>query len=280
MQDIIHKLLFGFLFLSAASYSVTADVSAAPRNSKQSAAQIKQASKAPLQIDAQGGVNCDRKTQKCTAKNNVRVQKGIFVMHCDELTAFLDKRSDGRSTVKRIDARGNIRFTGMPREKGSATRAVYDLDSNSLTLTGRGGLQNVAENTACVNRWWPTVQREDHLLCAQVIKIKLNQSASQSNKIQTMEAIGGALFSTPIEFSTSDSIVYYAESQHAVLQGNVIVDRKEGQIKGPYAELEFSSNMYKVLRYEPFGDCQGTSERPIALIQLKNVDQKALRPAK
>lgn len=253
-------------------------VSVAAGHSKPSAPHIKQAAQAPLQIDARGGLRCDRKTQKCTAKKNVRVQKGIFVMYCDELTAFLYKQKDGKSIVRRIDARGRVRFTGAPGEKGSATRAVYDLGANSLTLTGRGKLMDVQVSSACLNGWWPIVQREQHVLCGQTITVRLDQSARGRDRIKGMDAQGGTLFSTPIEFSTSDSIFYNVEKQQAVLKGNVIVDRNEGQVKGPFALLDMSLNRHQVLRYDPLDEGCELSERPMTFIRLKNVDQRVLKP--
>ena len=256
-----------------------AGVFATPGRAAERSPHIKQAAKAPLQIDARGGVKCDRKTQKCKATNNVRVQEGIFVMHCDELTAFLHKQKDGKSVVRRIDARGRVRFTGAPGEKGSATRVVYDLNANSLRLTGRGGVPGVRENTtACLNGWWPIVQREQHVLCGQVITVKLNQSARGRDRIKGMEAQGGTLFSTPIEFSTSDSIVYNVETKQAVLRGDVIVDRNEGQVKGPFALLDMDLNQHQVLQHDPFDKSLEALERPMAFIRLKNVDRRALKP--
>ncbi|MEN8236269.1 MAG: LptA/OstA family protein [Pseudomonadota bacterium] len=239
---------------------------------------IKQAAQAPLQIDARGGLKCDRKTQKCTAKNNVRVQKGIFVMHCDELTAFLHKQKDGKSVVRRIDARGKIRFTGAPGEKGSATRILYDLGTNSLVLTGHGNKLDVGDSTACLNGWWPVVQREQHVLCGQTLTVHLYQRARGRDRIKGVDAEGGVVFSTPIEFSTSDSIVYNVATKQAVLRGDVIVDRREGQVKGPFALLDMSLNKHQVLRHDPFDEGCELAERPMAFVRLKNIDRKALKP--
>ena len=257
---------------------ITKDLAMAGKSSELTQQQIKQAEQAPLQIDARGGLKCDRTTQKCVARDHVRVQKGIFVMYCDELTAFLFKQQDGRSVVRRIDARGQVRFTGAPGEKGSASRALYDLASNSITLTGRQDELGEQEMTACMRGWWPIVQRDQHVLCAQTLTIRLDQNNSQGNRIKGMDAQGGSLFSTPIEFSTSDSIVYDVETKQAILRGDVIVDRNEGQIKGPYGLLDFATNQHQVLRYDPLDMSCELSEKPMAFIRVKNVDRRALKP--
>lgn len=91
---------------------------------------------------------------KLTAKGDTQVVRGENQMRADTLTAYFEENNQGKRTLKRLEADGNVVIT-TPDEVLRGKSGVYDAASNIARLTGdvtitRG--PNVLEGkTATVN---------------------------------------------------------------------------------------------------------------------------------
>ena len=239
---------------------------------------LKAAEQESMKITAQGGVKCSKQLQKCTAIDSVKVQKGLFVMYCDQLTAFMRKRADGKNEIWYIEAQGNIRFTGAPGEQGYGNHGTFNLDAKELIL--HGAAQHAGgDKELCLTRKRPTVQRGEHLLCGKILKVLFEDGPTGKLQIRAFEALEDVVLSTPIEISVSDYALYTFATRRAVLKGNVFINRKEGQLEGDHAVSDLVTNISQLTDTTPNCGENSFTERPKAFIQIKDVDGKALQPS-
>ncbi len=90
----------------------------------------------PVEILARDGIEWHRELQRYIARGEARATQGTTVVEADVLTAFYRERPEGGTEIFRYEAEGNVRIT-TPSQKATGGRAVYDVDSGVLVMTGR-----------------------------------------------------------------------------------------------------------------------------------------------
>ncbi len=90
----------------------------------------------PIEILARDGIEWHRETQRYIARGDARAQQGATVVEADMLTAYYREGSGGRTDIFRYEADGNVRIS-TPTQKVVGDKAVFDIDSGVLVMTGR-----------------------------------------------------------------------------------------------------------------------------------------------
>jgi lipopolysaccharide export system protein LptA len=209
-------------------------------------------------------MQCDRQSNTCEALGHVVVMKGNFNLKSHKLITKIRKNKLGKQEIWEVEATGDVKFKGSAGETASAPYALYNVDENKLILT-------VFDHTKENNELFPTLQKEQHLVCAKEIIIYFKKSSDNKTELQYVEAKGDVLLSTPIDLAHGDFATYDPTLKLAKLTGNVVIDRDNGQISGTYAEVNLDTGTSKMLSVAPgIKECK---KRVQVLLKPKHTQQ-------
>ena len=104
-------------------------------------AENKDNNKQPVVIEANELV-FNQKANKAVYIGNVIAKKGDMTLYADKMEIYLDSNSD----VKKIVATGNVKFYKKPDREGRGNIAIYDKNSDTLTLKGNNAVLKQGEN--------------------------------------------------------------------------------------------------------------------------------------
>lgn len=71
-----------------------------------------------------------------TAYGNAKAVRGTDTLHADKIAALLVKDKDGKESLNRLDAAGNVKII-TPSEVLTGAKATYDTKSNTAIVTGK-----------------------------------------------------------------------------------------------------------------------------------------------
>lgn len=219
---------------------------------------------APLEIEADQGIEWHRKAKQYVARGNARAARGDLQIFADLLTAHYRESKAGKSEIYRIDADGNVRMTS-PGEAVYADKAVYQVDKGLLLLTGRDLRLQTAEDLVRARdslEYWENQQvavargeasatRGDREIMADILTAYFKPDAQDRLQLNTVRADGNVRIATPSEFARGDGGVYYVTQQIATLSGAVKITRGESQLNGEYAEVNLESGISRLLGAPP-----------------------------
>lgn len=247
----------------------------------------------PIEIVARDGIEWNRDAQQYVARGNARATQGDTTVEAEILTAYYREGASSRTEIYRYQADRDVRiFT--PTHRAVGDRAIYDVDSGVLVLTGnklklttpaevitaRDALEYWEQRQVAVARGDALAVTEDgrrmkaDLLTAHFIDQKAGSGATQTTgsanrgassssgksdgenrRVQRIEAFGHVHISTEAEIAVGDRGVYNTETGIAVLAGNVKITRGQNQLNGDYAEVNTNTGISRLLsRPDPGGD--------------------------
>lgn len=247
----------------------------------------------PIEILARDGIEWNREAQQYIARGDARATQGDTTVEAEVLTAYYREGASSRTEIFRYQADRNVRiFT--PTHRAVGDRAIYDVDSGVLVLTGknlklttpaevitaRDALEYWEQRQVAVARGDALAVTEDgrrmkaDLLTAHFVDQRAeagaprntsgqttpNASASgrgdgEGRRVQRIEAFGHVHISTEAEIAVGDRGVYNADTGIAVLAGNVKITRGQNQLNGDYAEVNTNTGISRLLsRPDPSGD--------------------------
>lgn len=230
----------------------------------------------PIEIDSKQGITCVEKGRVCTAQGQVRVTHGDTIMNCDTLTATFSLDEKGLPTdLEFLEARGGVQFSTRDKSKGGyARRALYTVRTGYLHLTGGDisltldGLHITAHHTMeffekearAVATGKARAQKGDKVLSADTLTATFKKNVSNKTlSLSQVNAEGDVILSTPFTTAQSDSALYTEHTQIARLTGNVRLTRQEGQIEGPYAEMDLKTGHAQILKSPSKNALKGAS---------------------
>ena len=103
----------------------------------------------PVTVEAENGIEWLRDARQYIARGNARATQGEVTVHADRLIATYREAADGSTEIFQLEADGNVRIAS-PTETAYGDRAVYDLDSQRMRLTGQDLRLVSAEDTVTV----------------------------------------------------------------------------------------------------------------------------------
>ena len=231
-------------------------------------------SKGPLEITALNGIEWRRDEKVYIARGDARAARGEVTVLADELRALY--RGEDSSDIYQVMAIGNVRiFT--PRERVTGDRAVYNLDSAVIRITGNDlkletesdvitaeeSLEYYEQEQRAVAKGDATVVREDRRVAADLLEAYFVEGSGSDNDLvlDRVDATGDVRVSTPKDFARGNSGIYYAGRELATLEGDVRITSGENQLNGGYAEVNLKTGVSRMLGGPP-----GSGERVRGLL--------------
>jgi lipopolysaccharide export system protein LptA len=213
-------------------------------------------SDAPIQVDADDGIEWEQDSQIFTARGNAVAERGNVTLRADVLQVYYRKKLGGGTDIWRLDADGNVRILSGD-EKAFGAKGVYDIDNAILVLSGPKVRLVTAEDEISANRqleWWEkermAVARGNALavsgerrLRADVLVAHFRKNKSGKSRMWRVEAFDNVHIVTATDTVTAARAVYNADSSIATLTGSVKITRGENQFNGCSAEVNMKTNI-------------------------------------
>lgn len=224
-------------------------------------------SQTSVEIDARGGIRCEKGRKVCTSTGGVVVRRGDMVLTAREVVAFFKEGVDGNQEVRRLEAHGNVHIYSKSKpQRAFSEHAIYVAEDESVRLTGGrqlrleiqdmiirardviGYKQKVLQAFAQGDA---TAVQGDKILQARELVAYLQEGASQKLTLKKLHANQDVVISTPLNYAEGDRGVYDAQTEIATLQGHTEVSRCEGQLRGDVATLNLKTGISTVERDPP-----------------------------
>jgi lipopolysaccharide export system protein LptA len=221
---------------------------------------MKVAEAAPLIIDSKDGLTCDREKLMCTAEGEVVIRKGPYEMHSKQAIAFMKKNEQGKLEIQRVEAHDDVRFFGISGETATSEDASYDLDDQLIHLIPAKGKQ-------------VTVWKDEYIMLSDDLKIQFNENSDEKLEIDRIDANGHVSLSSPDELIEGNKATMTPKTNLVDVIGDVRVNREQGLLRGPYAQVNLDTKVSKVLNR----DSVNTGERVRVFVYPEQVDKKTLK---
>jgi lipopolysaccharide export system protein LptA len=217
------------------------------------------ASRGPIEITADQGIEWDRDARRYTARGNVRVTRGDRTIHADKITAWARPDASGRNDIYRIDAEGSVRVL-ISDSVITGDHLVWDNDNRvarmtgrnlSLTnpdgrLTARDSIEYWDEKRMAVARGNVVlVRRSEEMRADQAVAYFEKQGGERTDakepggkqRLSRVEAFGHVYIASCQGYAHSDKGRYDPNTGTAVLTGNVRLTRGSEQVNGETVEM-------------------------------------------
>ena len=218
------------------------------------------AAKPPLEITADRALEWHRKDQRFIARDNAVAKQGDTTVAAATLTADYREEKGKGFDISRITADGNVVISARDSHAYGA-HAVYDLQTGLATMTGES-LKMVspdqtvtarerfeynvsagrltAKGNASVTR--KNDRGEINTLEADTITALLQDTPEGKRTLQSLEADGHVVITTPTEIVTGNHGLYRADNNTAELTGGVTIKRGPNILQGEKATVDLNTN--------------------------------------
>lgn len=221
---------------------------------------MKEAEKAPLTIDSSNGLTCEKEKMKCVAEGNVIVRKGPYEMQSHRADAFMKKNKEGKMEINRVEAHNDVKFFGLDGETATADDAVYDIDTQRIDLSPAKGDRVI-------------VWKDDYILLSDKVHIYFKEDEDNKLQVDKIEAKGNVAMSSPDEMVEGHLATFTPENKMILVTGDVRVNRKEGLLRGPAAQVNLDTKTSKMLK-----ETNGNTENRVKVyVYPEEVDKKAVK---
>ena len=214
-----------------------------------------QSRNAPLEINADQGIEWQQKTQVYIARGNARAVQGDVAVHAETLTAYYREKQGGGTTIWRIDAEEKVRIVSAT-QRAFGDKGVYDVDKGVLVLTGnvrmetetdriiaRDSLEYWEKRNLAVARGNAIAERGANKLRADVLTAHFFKDANGKSRVRQIDAFDNIVITTPDEIVSANRGIYDVETGIAKLTGSVKVTRGKNQLNGEYAEVNLNTGV-------------------------------------
>ena len=223
-------------------------------------------SDAPIQVDADAGIEWEQDRQIFTARGNAVAKRGNVTVRADVLQAYYRKKPGGGTDIWRLDADGNVRIVSAD-EKAFGDKGIYDIDNAILVLSGRKVRLVTADDEISATgqlEWWEKKHmavargnalavRGERRLRADVLVAHFRKNKAGKSGIWRVEAFDNVHIVTAIDTVTAARAVYNTDSSIAILTGSVKITRGENQLNGCSAEVNLKTGINKLQGCGPAG---------------------------
>lgn len=105
-----------------------------------------QKSEAPVEIEADQGIEWQQDSKQYIAKGNVQAKRGDITLFADLMVAHYREAKTEGTEIYRLEATGNVQIAS-PSQNAWADRGTYDVDKGVLLLTGEVRLGSPDDNS-------------------------------------------------------------------------------------------------------------------------------------
>jgi len=217
--------------------------------------------KQPLEITADNTLEWLRDNHQYIARGNAIAKQGTTELHGDTLTAnYVDGGSAKGMTIDRINADGNV-LVLSDGSRATGQQGYYDVKAGYSELTGNNlSLKTRTDTvTASDKLTYSAAKREmtaighakavrgdDVITASKLIGRFINDTATGNTKLHELEAVTNVVIKTPTDTLYGDSGVYNAETNKAVIIGNVRIERGQNLITGARGEVDLNTNVSRI----------------------------------
>jgi len=218
-------------------------------------------SKQPMRLNADGGIEWQQDTKSYIARKNAVAVRGDVTLRADTITAYYrDAAKPGTTEIWRVIAAGNVRIS-TPTESVIGDTATYDLDQAVVIMTGK--VIRLTTPTDIVTardslEWWDLKQlavargnataiRGDRVLRADTLWAHVLSAVGQPTHINSVDAVGHVVVTSPGETGTADTGVYNADTAQVTLHGHVILVRGDNTLSGEYGVIDLSNGVSRLM---------------------------------
>lgn len=232
--------------------------------------------KAPIEIEADQGIEWRREEQVIYARGNARAVRGDLVVTADVLGAHYRDLPDGGQEVWQLDADGNVKITS-PSETATGNSGVYNLDTRILLLYGQPArmesgkdvvtaddhLEYSTRTQVLVAHGNATAVQPERQVKADQLTITLARQDDGGSGLQKIEADRNVRVITADEVMRGNEGTYDVTTGIATLNGDVRITRGENELKGCRGVMDTKSGVSRLLAC---GDGQSDRQRVHGLI--------------
>jgi lipopolysaccharide export system protein LptA len=217
-------------------------------------------SKAPIEIEAESGIEWRRNEKQYIARGNAMAKRGDLTVNADTLTAHYRDKAAGGSEIWQIEADGHVRLRS-PGRTVTGGHAIYNLDTRILKVTGSNlGVDTGKEKLTAddsleyqdgpqiaIARGNAAVVQTDRRVRADTMTGHFQRQTDGKLKLMRMEADGHVEVKTPDTYATSNKGDYDLTADIMTLSGNVKVTNAGNQFNGEYAEVNVKTGVSRLL---------------------------------
>jgi len=216
---------------------------------------------APLEITADETLEWLRGEQRFVARGNALAVQGGSSVVAQVLTADYADTPENGMQISIVTAEGRVVITS-DSSQAYGDRAVYNLAAGQAVITGsnlrmvspdqavtardrfeyfvEAGRLNAVGNAVVIR---PNPKGGQDRIRADVLSAVFGNNAAGERVLQTMEAKGNVVITTPTEQARGDYGIYRASSNKAELRGGVEITRGPNILKGERAEVDLTTNV-------------------------------------
>lgn len=219
---------------------------------------------APVEIDAQGGIEWRQNEKVFIAAGPARATRAALTIDADEMRAYYRDGPGGKSEVYRLDALGNVTITS-PGRVATGGHAVYDVDKAVIVLkdgrpvtltsgpdviTTNGQLEFWELRDLAVARGTGVGGAEavqgDKRIRAEVLTAHFVSGTDGQTMLQRVEAFDNVRIDTDREQAFSDRAAYNVPTGLARLTGSVKIKRGVNEINGCSADIDLNTGVSRM----------------------------------
>lgn len=223
----------------------------------------------PIEITAQQSLEWHRNDLKYIANGAAVARQGAISIQGETLTADYKSTQASNIDIWQLTAVSNVI---IKNEDSTAygDKAVYNVETETATLTG-SDLKLVSPDqtiTATEKFIYKTTERratavgnakvvrtEDKLEANTIEAVfKEEGSGKGQDAVETIEARGNVVITTPTEVLTGDYAIYRSASNKAEVRGDVKITRGPNVLEGARAEVDLTTNVSKMFGAKETGE--------------------------
>ncbi len=223
-------------------------------------------SKEPVEITADRSLEWHRAEQRFLAKSNAKAKQGEASIRGDMLVADYRDGQSSSMEIYMLKAIGGVVLNSADNT-AYGDEAIYDLDKGLATLTGEDLKMISPDQTVTAQDRFEYMTEQGLVNAiggAKVVRPKLDGSGvdtleadkitaqlaenavSGKREVETIEAFGNVVITTPTEVITGKYGIYRSQSNKAELQGGVRILRGPNILEGERAEVDLNTNISKI----------------------------------
>lgn len=175
----------------------------------------------PVTVEAENGIEWLRNSRQYIARGNAKATQGEVTVFADRLIASYREAADGSTEIFQLEADGNVRIAS-PAQTAYGDRAVYDLDSQRMRLTGqdlrlvsaadtvtaRDHIDYFQQEKMAVAVGDAVAKRDDRTIRADTLTARFAEDKSGKQQLTRVDADGNVVVTTPNEIAQPASCLY------------------------------------------------------------------------
>ena len=217
------------------------------------------ASGAPIDIEADDGIEWRRDENVYIARGNAHAARGDISVDADSLIAHYRDNGGGKTQIYMMEADGHVVLKTKDAQI-VGDRAVYDLEQGAAIVTGRAirasskeqfvtardSLEYWNRQGAVVARGNAVAGQPDREIHADLLTGYFRIEPNGVKKMYQVEATGNVRLLSQGNVARARKLIYNLDTDVAVLEGDVKITRGKNQLNGQRAVYNLRTGQAKI----------------------------------